>query len=150
MLPNILDDFDGDFWIEFNDGVCQLHVSVKLEALTIDKRETLINVAKNKKNAAANTIVGKIRAGFESIFLNDDASQISSIMTSTVQATGGYGEGLDFSYVWSLEQHRNTVSPEQTEDWDELEKSVITALADDVIVGIRGKKTDIIVIKKFA
>ena len=57
----------------------------------------------------------------------------------------------DYSSVWSLEQYRSTVRrEEQTAAWDELEKSVIASLADDVIVGVRGKRADIIIVKKFA
>ena len=40
-------------------------------------------------------------------------------------------------------------SEEKKEAWDELEKSVITKIADDVIVGIKGRKVDIIVKKAF-
>ena len=36
------------------------------------------------------------------------------------------------------------------EAWDELEKSVIAKIADDVIVGLKGKRVDIIVKKSFA
>ena len=39
---------------------------------------------------------------------------------------------------------------EKTEAWDELEKSVIASAADDVIVGVKGRKADIIIVKKFA
>ena len=38
---------------------------------------------------------------------------------------------------------------ENTAAWDELEKSVIASVADDVIVGVKGKHADIIVVKKF-
>ena len=39
---------------------------------------------------------------------------------------------------------------EQVEAWDELEKSVIASVADDVIVGVRGKRAEIVILKKFA
>ena len=38
----------------------------------------------------------------------------------------------------------------EKENWDELEKSVIASVADDVIVGVKGKKAEIVIIKKFA
>ena len=28
MLPNIIDEFCGDFWIDFNDGVCKINILV--------------------------------------------------------------------------------------------------------------------------
>ena len=38
---------------------------------------------------------------------------------------------------------------EKSDEWDELEKSVIASTADDVIVGVKGKRADIVIIKKF-
>ena len=150
MLPKIIDDFNGDFWIEFVDGVCKVNVSVKFDEFTADKKEALIRVAKNKKNAAAVGIVGKIRSGIENIFLDEEILQIASSSAMLPLATG-YSESVDFSHVWSLEQYRNTVKKDdQDEAWDELEKSVIASVADDVIVGVKGKQADIIIIKKFA
>ena len=37
----------------------------------------------------------------------------------------------------------------QNEEWDELEKSVITSVADDIIVGVKGRRANITVVKKF-
>ena len=34
-------------------------------------------------------------------------------------------------------------------EWDEIEKSVILSIADDVIVGVKGTKADITIIKNF-
>ena len=39
---------------------------------------------------------------------------------------------------------------EKAEAWDELEKSVISSIADDVIVGVKGKCAEIVIVKKFA
>ena len=39
---------------------------------------------------------------------------------------------------------------EHAEAWDELEKSVISSASDDVIVGVKGKRAEIIIVKKFA
>ena len=38
----------------------------------------------------------------------------------------------------------------EKEEWDALEKSVIAAVADDVVVGIKGKEAKITIVKKFA
>jgi hypothetical protein len=57
---------------------------------------------------------------------------------------------VDYAYLWSLDQYRSTVDrSERAEEWDELEKSVIASVADDVVVGVKGKRADIVVIKKF-
>lgn len=147
MLPNIIDDFNGDFWIEFVDGVCKVNASVEFEGFTADKKDALISIAKNKKNAYAVGIVGKIRSGIESIFLDEEAVMLSSLSSSTLQ----WRTGVDYSYLWSLDQYRNLVqNDKQEEAWDELEKSVIASVADDVIVGVKGKRADIVITKRFA
>ena len=151
MLPNIIDDFEGDFWIEYEDGVCKINVSIKIPEFNAAKKEELISIAKSKKNAAAVGIVGKIRNAIENFFLNEDAMMALSTSPMLFPPATGYNEGVDFAYIWSLEQYKNSVKPqEQSEAWDELEKSVIASAADDVIVGVKGKRTDIIIVKKFA
>ena len=151
MLPELVDDFDGCFWIEFEDGVCKLNVSVKLAEFTAKKKEELISIAKNKKNAAAVGIVGKIRSSVENIFLDADNVQAQAMSAESFRLATGYCDSVDYSYLWSLEQYRSTVKQEKkAEAWDELEKSVIASVADDVIVGVKGKLVNIIIVKKFA
>ena len=151
MLPRIVEDFDGDLWFEFENGVCKLNVSFKVADLTTDKNDGLIDIAKNKKNAEAVGIIGKIRSGIEDLFLAHDAVLDYSIAAESFHLATGYSEGIDYAYIWSLEQYRNSVSKEEQADkWDELEKSVIASVADDVVVGVKGKQVDIIVTKSFA
>ena len=151
MLPRIVDEFDGELCIEFVDGVCRVNVSVWLDEFTVEKKEALIAVAKNKKNAAAVGIVGKIRSGLENVFLDEEALRLGAMASGPFHTATGYVEGVDFSYFWSLDQYRcSIVKEEQAEAWDELEKSVIASVADDVIVGVKGKQVDIVIVKKFA
>ena len=72
MLPKIIDDFDGKFWIEFVDGVCKINVTLEFEEYTTEKKQELVKIAKNKKNAAATGIVGKIRSAIEDFLLNEE------------------------------------------------------------------------------
>jgi hypothetical protein len=153
MLPNIIDDFSGDFWIEFEDGVCKVNASIQFDKFTADKKEGLVAIAKNKKNAAATGIVGKIRSAIEDVFCADGGDDIA-IETRYIMPeyynSMDYHSGMDYACLWSLEQYRSTVKKEEkTEAWDELEKSVIASVADDVIVGVKGKRAGITVVKKF-
>ena len=152
MLSAIVSDFDGEFWIEFEDGLFKVNALIDIPELNIEKKEELIKVAKNKKNAAAVGITGKIRSAVEDFFLDEEAFQVYNIPHSeTFSAIKTGIDGMDYTSYWSLEQYRNTIDKkEKKEAWDELEKSVIASLADDVIVGVKGKRADIIVIKKFA
>lgn len=157
MLPNIIDDFNGDFWIDFEDGVCKVNVSIRFDEFTAEKKEGLVAIAKNKKNASVSGIVGRIRSALENVFLENDSfgggdmSLESRYFVTQYYDSMDHYSSMDYACLWSLEQYRSTVKKEEkTEAWDELEKSVIASVADDVIVGVKGKRADIIVVKKFA
>lgn len=148
MLPNILDDFYGDFWIEYEKGVCKVKVDIYIPELTLCNKEDLISISKNKKNASAVGIVGKIRSAIENLFLGREAFE-SYNMATLFNAGISYSVGNEPMYSWSLNNYRKVVKEENVDDWDELEKSIISNLADDVTVGVKGKKANIVVIKKF-
>jgi hypothetical protein len=151
MLPNIIDNFNGDLWIEFENGVCKVNVSLKFDEFTAEKKAELVSIAKSKKNSAAVGIVGKIRSAIEDLFLNEDTLTGFEIAANSFHYTTEYYDHRDYSGIWTLEQYRSSVKKSNlSEDWDELEKSVIASVADDVIVGVKGKKADIIIVKKFA
>ena len=151
MLPNIIDEFEGNLWIDFEDGVCKVNISIQIPAFNTEKKEELIGIAKNKKNAAAVGIVGKIRDAIENFFLDEVRMNVMALSAEPYGTGTGYSEGVDFAYLWKLEEYRNSVkNGEQSAAWDELEKSVIASAADDVIVGVRGREATIVIVKKFA
>ena len=151
MLPSIIDDFDGELWIDYNDGVCKIYVSVEIKEITSAKKEEMIKVAKNKKNASAKGIVGKIRSAIEDVFLDKELQEAYVISANAIHFSSGYGTDVVYPYYWSLEQYREVIGKDKPEEeWAELEKSVIASLADDVIVGVKGRHAHIEIIKKFA
>lgn len=150
MLPNVIEDFAGDLWFECEDGVCKVNVSIKIPDLSLSKKEELIGIAKSKKNAAAVGISGKIRNAVEDFLLDEVAMNTLVIIPESYHMSAGFGVDTNYAHVWSLVDYRSTVKEEKSEAWDELEKSVIASVADDVIVGVKGKQADIIIIKKFA
>ena len=40
--------------------------------------------------------------------------------------------------------------PQEDPEWDRYERSVLKKTADDIRIGIRGKKVDMTVVKRFA
>ena len=149
MLPNIIESFKGSLCIECEDGLCKVKVSIKIPELNAGRKRELIELSTNKRNASAVGIVGRIRCAIEDFLLNEE-----NYMTDTADGSfrpfTGFSEGVNYSYVWSLEQYKGTVKQdEQPEAWDELEKSIIASVADDVFVGVKGSVADIVIVKKF-
>ena len=150
MLPNIIDDFEGDIWFEFEGGVCKVNISIEIPKFNSGKKNELIGIAKNKKNAAAVGISGKIRNAIENFFLDEDTMEAIDASAMAPCLESGCYQNISYSYVWTLASYKNAVKKEeQAEDWDELEKSVIASVADDIVVGIKGNKADIVILKNF-
>lgn len=153
MLPNVIGDYDGELWFEYEDGVCKVNASITIADFNATDRRELIAIAKNKKNASAVGVVGKIRSALEGFFLNEKGLvPVESTMDFLPMATGYNDGAVGYSYYWSLEQYRTIYVEKEREmpEWDALEKSVIAAVADDIIIGIKGRQADIVIVKKFA
>ena len=150
MLPNLIGDFGGEIWIEFENGVCRINASLELAVFSPDKKEELIKTATDKKNAAAQGIVGKIRSVLEDIFLDANAFKAYSPLAEGLQIVTCSGEALPYSYFWTLEAYKNGAKEEEAEEYDELERSIISSVADNVTVGVKGRTADIVIIKDFS
>jgi hypothetical protein len=151
MLPKIIGDFNGDFWIEFENGICKINVSIELRDFTTQKKKELISVATNKKNAAEKGLISKICSAIEDFFLSEGSYEPYDMDASCYYLPTEHCIGVDYYHLWGLQQYKNTITREENkEEWDELEKSIIASVADDVIVGVKGKKATIVIIKKFA
>lgn len=150
MLPKIIDNFNGDLWIELENGVCKVNIELRFEKFSIEKKDSLIGISKNKKNAAATGITGKIRSAIEDVLWDEDSARAIDRPANYYYMSDVH-DRMDYSYLWSLEEYRSTVKfDEQSEEWDELEKSVIASVADDIIVGVKGKNANIVIVKKFS
>ena len=149
MLPALLEHSEGSFWMENEQNKYELHVKVRARETGYTTREKLLAVSKTGKNMAQKGIMGKIRAAAEMmLFSSEDDVIETDFFDAGCEASPSFGQ------VWSLRHYSDQISIEKdsakTEEWDELEKSIIAKLADDVMVGIKGKNVEIIVCKEFA
>lgn len=145
MMRAITGDVNGEFWIEDNDGVYELHLRVS--SLIDDKRrEQLLSASTSGKNEATRGFMGKIRSFFE------PSNGVSMFSTGFA---GGGSPAMYGSCTWSMEDYRDQLRQyyesngnADREAWDELEKSVVAKVADDVKVSIRGRLVKMIIIKR--
>lgn len=147
MLPELVKDFDGVFWMQNDGPAYELHVELSVEGMSREKKESLLTVAKSKKNAAATGFMGKIREIAQDMLLCSEDPGVS-MASAAWQYSMDYGMDLHYTYAWTLDRYIEKCKETKCEaDWDQLEKSIVAKLADDVLVGIRGKHVDIIIKK---
>lgn len=148
IVRGILGDCDAEFFIEARGKSVELHLRADCYmGILPSEREQLISVSSSGKNAAELGFMGKLRALFEGgVYCGESglAAAESMFYSSSVN------DSSLLSSVWSLQaykQHLNFEPP--AEVWDELEKSIVANIADDVTVSVIGDKTEIVIKKKF-
>jgi len=146
MVPELLDFCSAKFWAESIGKEFELYVSAELNDMFSADREKLLEISKSGKNAAAKGIMGKIRSVVETMFV--EYSNAVALQDERFYQMGIAPSHYYYLRQWSLNRYKNAAE-ENGEEWDELEASIIANLADDVIVGIKGRKVDITVKKKF-
>ena len=150
MMRSITGKADGRFWIEDRDDVYQLHLQVETR-LNAEKRGQLLSASSSGKNEMAKGLMGRLRDFFERN-AEDGAVAPSPLLLSNPQEMSSTPT-LDWD--WSMTEYQNEINSrvrQQDEDairiWDELEKSVVTHVADEIKVSIRGELTEMIILKK--
>lgn len=145
MLPSLLEFTNGKFWIENEGKEFELHTTlIPDEKLDFLLRDRLLEISKSGKNAAAKGILSKIKLA--ATFMMIDSEETVGF-TEPFYDTGLITKDYTYSTVWSLQTYREKERAKKDENWDELEKSIIANLADDVLVGLQGDQVDIIVKK---
>lgn len=159
MVHGIMDRFVGDLWFESTktaEGVkCCICLSAKRSA-DLKQEEKLLSVASSGKNENARGILGKIREVFrvsaqcsvDGVFLEQYSAANSWYnMGAHRSELPGFDSGEAY---WSLLHYRTNLPSNKAdapEEWDELEKSIIAKLADDVKVWLKSNTTEVVIEK---
>ena len=77
MLPSIISDFSGEFWIENRDSDYELCLKVLVDDMDIFTRERLVKVSKSNKNSSVVGITGKIRAVFDYMVMSGNDTTLA-------------------------------------------------------------------------
>jgi len=161
MLREITGETEAKFWVESEKKQFELHLLAH-PIVTGRMREELLSVSSTGKNAAATGVMGKLRDIFERAFdateINDPSSYYLQgiLLTSSSEEIDPMTYSANASMIsWSLQKYKTTVAAEKENDteamqeWDELEKSIVANLADEVSISIRGREVEMVVYKDF-
>ncbi len=150
LMRAVTGETEGKFWIEDEDGMYRLHLQVKTR-LNSEERQQLLSVSSTGKNESAKGLMGRL-ADFFDWGSDDDLAAYSSplLMPDALE----YSSSPSLDWEWSMMRYETALSARINEDeaareaWDELEKSVVRHVADDVRVSIRNGVAEITILKK--
>lgn len=164
MVKEMTGDIDALMWAEkYNDECCVKVVgNTKMDA---DKKYDILSLSSDKGNSLAKGFKGKIGDLIETGLLNYDSvmklNQKYNGNIINIMGLGLYNEAgsvampLEFSGVnWSMGDYKANVASQKADNeeiqeaWDELERSIVASIADDIIVGVKKNKVQITIIYK--
>ncbi len=158
MINGIMDNFKADLWLESEKTgkglLCRICIKAE-KAVNIRQEKQILSVSTTGENESAKGILGKIREMFRVSIQNSadgvyaGSSPVTEGWYSTGLSTSGMQSGAAMAAsMWSLMAYRNNLPADTSnEDWDELEKSIIAKLADDVKVWLKSESTEIVIEK---
>ncbi len=151
MVKGIVGKFDARFWIEGEDKEAQLTLEAEA-SVDIEQRDQLLALSSSGKNYAHRTFMGRLAGIFESFMMSYDETTAYALQSADL----GYEmmPGTGFERMWSLGALRDELAGipadvEKKEEWDELEKSIVAKLADEVLVGVKSRRVQLIIRKRF-
>ena len=152
LMRSVTGAGEGLFWIEEEDQEYRLHLQVRAR-LSEEKRERLLDVSSSGKNESAKGLMGRLRDFFDWGSDEDLATFTSPLlMPEAFEHTSS--PVLDWE--WSMRRYESALCAQMETDpaardaWDELEKSVVKHVADDVKVFIRNGVVELVILKKLA
>ncbi len=151
MLRGIAGEVEANYWAETEGGSFELHMKSEVK-MTDDMHAQFLAASSSGKNAAAVSFMGKIRVMIADMLLSSKETLPYAMALAGSAGAGGSISG-EAASVWSMAMYRNMVqqhlgeSPEASAAWDELEKSIVANIADDVKVSILGANVEIAVYK---
>ena len=153
MLRGIAGDVEASYRIEAEGKSFELHMQSEVN-MTDEMREQFISASSDRKNYAAGSFMGRIRVMIADALLSAKEA-LPYAMINTASAYSPVSIVGETDSFWSMSAYRDEIrrhldeSKEASDAWDELEKSIVANIADDVKVKIVGKNAEIIVCKAF-
>ena len=139
MVRSVIGRLEGKFWIETDGLMYRLYLQSRT-LLDTEQRAQLVSASTSGKNAAHRGIMGKLRAFIELTPIEDNPKTLVESITPGTEVG---------DLTWSLEAYRERLKQDGTaEEWDELEKSLVSHLADNIEVSIHGYDLRIMIYKE--
>ena len=160
MVKAITGAFNAKFWLEKDGDVCKIHLDADTY-MDDEKKRELIALSSSGKNEANKGFMGMIKNLILSAYKGlEEANEAqvdfggSTVMFGTV-GMREMDAMSNLNFEWSYIQYREGLEESKDDDsaaeeaWDELEKSIVANIADDVRVAVKGDIVELVISKTF-
>ena len=158
MVKGIVGNLNADIWFDGDQEISTVCVKGTTE-MDRSKFDELMSVSSTGSNTLAKGLMGKISEVIQLTFMNPGDISKYDLLNYGMVAPGLdepdlYSYQMMQSNLWSLKQYREGLfdhkeeSDDSAQAWDEMEKSIVGNLADDIQVGINRGTVEIKIIRK--
>ena len=157
MIRQITGETEADFWVESEGMSFELHL-ITHPSVTGKMRKELLGASTSGKNEAAAGVMGKIRDVIDRALEEDENMVMPDYYTdglympSEMELVDPMMHSATIGMLnWSMRSYMNAVEEKNpnSAEWDELEKSIVANIADDIKIAIAGNKVEMTAYKKF-
>ena len=157
MLRTIVGGGRSRFWIESEGNSFTLHLTADVQ-MNADMREELLKASSSGKNAAVRGFMSRVRDIFTQLSEPDGAGISPMEYGFSYVDIASFGDASlgvtthGLMYGWSMNAYKNAIREhreEESDKWDELEKSITARLADEIRIFIRGNAVELVIEKSF-
>ena len=150
MQAGVLGFVKGKFYLENKEKTYNLYLHTEIDANTqLKERDKLVAMSTDGKNAAYAGFMGKIRKMMDYISGGSMDECYSGYYPNIMEVSMSFmAPFVNYDRIWELGIYREKAK-KRLEEWDELEKSIVASICDDLVVGVRSNYADLIAVKKF-
>ena len=150
MVKAMVGDFSAKFWLEKDEGEVKVHLDATAnENIGAMKETEIMSVSTTGKNIAIKGFMAKL-GHFFTAAMSDPMVGYMDPDYLYMGSMAGYSSVS--SMVWSMHEYKQQLESDGSEEakanWDELEKSIVANIADDVLVGVNKDRITLVVVKK--
>ena len=158
FIASLTGDVDALYWVDRQGDTFDLHLKADDIIMNKEIREELLSAATSGKNSAAKGFMGKLRDMVASVMTPSamTPSVLSGLSLGMMSTASPVGENAGMSsYIWSLNNYKEKLQTKDGTEIDmeeaseDLERSIVANLADEVLVSIVGSRVQIDITKAF-
>ena len=150
MMNGLLAVRDGEFWVENNKDGYELHAQAHTKNMSENAAKRLLAASTSGENDSYKGISGKICRALDWLIAEQpvddddpivfDARNQQVLMDPYIRKMSEAMISANGTVQWSFSQYIASEKPDlKAEQWDELEQSVLSHLADDIRIGVRDR-----------
>ena len=164
MFDAMTGDLTALLWVEKYKSECAIKI-VGNTQMNADKKYDILSMSTSGNNELVHGFMGKLKDVIETGILNyESVMKLNQEYNGVSVNFGGLGVYTDVSaatnpiattgFMWSMEDYRKALQQNKDSNegmmhaWDELEKSIVASIADDVIVGVKNNRVQMTIIYK--